>query len=468
MIETIPSTKRPLVTGSRTAICGLVFLVSGSIVYWTAARRTEAPKNYRATATIVQHAAAGAHAADTIATFRPDSEAIRRQVLSDDGLRRIVACSRPGAAPALTAAQMESIRGQLRFASPADPAGSCLASISFTDGQPEQALRLVNEAARCYAGAHRAAVAAMIAKANDQAAEAVRESRKQWQQAEDQRSEFLRQPAPVESQTEPPKAAALPAKSHWVDNPQWTDLQRTHDDLVRRRQALLVTRTPLHPEVLVVNDLIAQSEAKLASLPRRLPVGDTDATTWPGATAGLPSSADAGTRRHGDVATVSPGGHAGIAGNESAQRNQQRLALDAAVQQARARLDQALQTQRTSQGALAHVATIEVHPAERCEAVVAAPPAAWRFLPLALASGLALATAAGMFFTGLSVDPVLIDVAQLQASLSSPLLGPVPVPAGRSDGPAAAGALSVRALNAWGAILVVVCTLAIGFAFAAR
>ena len=165
---------------------------------------------------------------------------------------------------------------------------------------------------------------------------------------------------------------------------------------------------------------------------------------------------------------MSSSADAGIAGKELAQRNQQQLALDAAVQQARARLDQALQTQRTSQSALAHAATIEIHPAERCEAVVAAPPAAWRFLPLALASGLALATAAGMFFTGLSVDPVLTNVAQLQASLPSPLLGPVPVPAGRSDGPAPTGALSVQALNAWGAILVVVCTFAIGFAFAAR
>ena len=437
MIETIPSAKRPLVTGrlrfARTAICGLVFLLSGWIVYWTAARRTEAPKNYRATATIVQHAAA-AHAADALAAIRPDSEAIRRQVLSDDSLRRIVAGSRPQPAPALTAAEMESIRGQLRFASPSDAAGSCLATISSTEGSPEQALRLVNAVARSYADAHRAAVAAMIAKANDQAAEAVRESRQRWQQAEAQRSEFLRQPAAVEPQPETPKASPVPAKPHWVANPQWTELQRMHDDLVRRRQELLVTRTPLHPEVLVVNDLIAQSQTKLASVPRRLPAGDTDAGTRPGATAGLSSSADAapgataglsssadaapgataglsssadaapgataglsssadaapgataglsssadaapgataglsssadaGPRRHGDAATVTPGGHAGMAGKELAQRNQQRLALDAAVQQARSRLEQALQTQRTSQSALAHAATIEVHPAK--------------------------------------------------------------------------------------------------------
>jgi hypothetical protein len=56
------------------------------------------------------------------------------------------------------------------------------------------------------------------------------------------------------------------------------------------------------------------------------------------------------------------------------------------------------------------------------------------------------------------------SVSQLQSSLPGPLLGPVPVPADRGDGSAAAEAWGVRTLNIWAAILVVVCTVALAFA----
>ncbi len=453
------ASKSPLVTGgsqiARAAICALVFLTSGSIVYWTAARRTDAPKCYRATATIIEPfpTATGSNAADSIRSFRPDPEAIKRQVLSDASLRRIAASGRPEPSPASAPADPELIRRRLRFSSQSAAAGSCVLSIEYTDSHRDQVLRLVNELARCYADAHREAVAAMLGKADDQAAQAVQQSRQQWRQAEAQRSEFLRQPAPIQTRTETPKAAPPLAEPRWVDNPQWADLQRAHDDLVRRRQDLLQTRTPLHPQVLVLDDLIAQSEAKMASVPRRLLAGDTDAET----------------RGHGDAAKVSPGGHAGIAEKGPAQGNQRQPALDAAVQQARVRLDQALQAQRTTQNAHGRAATVDLHPTDRCEVVAAGVPVPWRFLPLALASGLGLATAAGMFFTGLSIDPLVTSARQLQASLSSPLLGPVPIPlpAGQDDEPAVSEASSVRALNVKGAILVVVCILALAFAFAA-
>jgi len=83
MIETNPTLKPPLGSGggqiARAAICALVFLAGGSIVYWTAARQTAAPKNYQATATIVEHSptAGGPNTVDLIRTFRPDPEAIR-------------------------------------------------------------------------------------------------------------------------------------------------------------------------------------------------------------------------------------------------------------------------------------------------------------------------------------------------------------------------------------------------------
>jgi hypothetical protein len=456
MIETNPTLKPPLGSGggqiARAAICALVFLAGGSIVYWTAARQTAAPKNYQATATIVEHSptAGGPNTVDLIRTFRPDPEAIKRQVLSDASLGQIAASGRPGASPASTPANLESVRRHLNLSSSMAGAGSCVLRIEATDGHRDQALRLVNELARRYAEAYRAAGDAIRREADDRAARAVRQGREQWQEAMTERKEFLRRPPPVETRPEKPKAAPPPAKRRWVDNPLWVELQRGHDDLVRRREELLVKRTPLHPEVLVVNDLIAESEAKMASVPRRVPVG----------------SADAGTRGHGDTGTVSLGGHAGMAAAKLARWNQRRLALDAAVQQAQERLDQALRAERTNQDALRRMATVELHLADRCEVVAAGSPVPWRFLPMALASGLALATAAGMFFTGLSIDPLVTGVEQLQATLPSPLLGPVPVPAGCGVGPAVSEARSAPAFHARGAILVVVCILANVFAFA--
>ncbi len=461
MTETNPAAKPLLVRGvvriARAATCTLVFLASGWLVYWTAARQSEAPPSYRATATIMEHlpAVGGAYAsgsvpaADSIRTFRPDPEAIKRQVLSDGSLSRITASGRSGPSPASTPAGLEPIRRRLRFSSQPAAAGSCVLTIQYTDGRRDRALQLVNELARCYADAHRAAVDAMLGKAREQAAQAVQESRKQWQQAEAQRSEFLRRPPPADTRTKTPKPAPALAKPRWVDNPLWADLQRAHDDLVRRRQDLLVKRTPLHPEVLVLDDLIAQSEAKMASVPRRTLVKSADAEARLGATAGLSSSTDAETRDRGD-----------------AERwNQRRLALDAAVQQAREQLEQALEAERTNQG-VCGAATIELQLADRCEVAAAGRPVPWSFLPVALASGVALATAAGMFFTGLSVDPLVTSARQLQTSLPSPLLGPVPIPASRNDGPAVSETWSVRALNAWGTILVVVCILALAVAFA--
>jgi hypothetical protein len=89
----------------------------------------------------------------------------------------------------------------------------------------------------------------------------------------------------------------------------------------------------------------------------------------------------------------------------------------------------------------------------------------WRFLPFTLAAGLTMAVAAGMFFTGLGVDPVVSGAAQLHPWLASPLLGPVPVPAGRDDRQETAAGWSIGVLNAWAAILVLVCLLALAVAF---
>ena len=70
-----------------------------------------------------------------------------------------------------------------------------------------------------------------------------------------------------------------------------------------------------------------------------------------------------------------------------------------------------------------------------------------------------------MFFTALGVDPLVTCAGQLQASLPSPLLGPVPVPADRGDGPAAAEHWGILALNVRAGVLVFVCVLAIALAF---
>jgi hypothetical protein len=443
-------------------ICVLVFLASGSIVYWAAARRSGAAQDFRATATVVEQvpAASGSNAADSLPAFRPEPGAIQEQILSDDSLCRIVASRGPGPLPASTPADLESIRRRVRLNSSPVAAGSRVLTIEYTDADRDRALRLVNELAGRYADAHRAAVTAMLGKADAQAAQAVQQSREQLQQAEAERSEFLRRPPPAQMRIETPKTVPAAAKPRWTDNPLWTKLQREQDDLLRRREELLVKRTPLHPEVLIVDDLIAQSQTKMASVPRRV-----QASQPAPAKAGLSGKDPVRGENPPPQAAVSAvAGHDSASGEAQAQWNQRRRALDAAVQQAHARLDQALRAQQANRSARRGTA-VELQLADRCEAVAAGTPVPWRFLPMVLASGLALATAAGLFFTGLGTDPLVTSAAQLQRCLPGPLLGPVPVPTGSGDGPEVAEAWSVRTLNAWAAALVVVCAIALALAF---
>ena len=147
-------------------------------------------------------------------------------------------------------------------------------TIDYTDGDRGRALRVVNELAARYAEAYRAAVTAMFRKADDQAAQAVQQARRQWQQAAAERSEFLRRPPPAAPASKRRSRRRRCVHPRWVENPQWAELGAEHDDLLRRRQDLLLTRTPLHPQVLVVDDLIAQCEGKMAAVPHRLLVSD--------------------------------------------------------------------------------------------------------------------------------------------------------------------------------------------------
>ena len=56
-----------------------------------------------------------------------------------------------------------------------------------------------------------------------------------------------------------------------IDNPLWLDLQRQVADLERRRDQLLVDRTPLHPSVQEIEGRLAEVKEQFAATPRQIP-----------------------------------------------------------------------------------------------------------------------------------------------------------------------------------------------------
>jgi hypothetical protein len=66
-----------------------------------------------------------------------------------------------------------------------------------------------------------------------------------------------------------------------LENPDWIEQNREVEQLKRQRRDLLADRTPLHPEVQVVESQIARAERELATIPRQVagaaaPAGQID------------------------------------------------------------------------------------------------------------------------------------------------------------------------------------------------
>ncbi len=227
--------------------------------------------------------------------------------------------------------------------------------------------------------------------------------------------------APPPQPPAPAPVVAAPPRVRLLDNPAWLEADRQLQERIRRRDQLLETRTPLHPEVQQEEVLIAELTARRDALPRQfaealpaevpLPMSPTPV---PAPTTPAPPTAEmlayqAAVKEHARQLTAA------------------RELLAAAEKAHLAAIDEEARARRQLEQARA-----AVKPAPLATPEVAEPhESPW--LPSALLAALvALAMAGGVFVLGkgLSADRPIGSVEEARSVLPVPVLGVVPSPRG--------------------------------------
>ena len=185
---------------------------------------------------------------------------------------------------------------------------------------------------------------------------------------------------------------AAPPSRRTIDNPRWTEICRRLAELEERKKVLLAERTPLHPSVQEIENLITGVCRQMASIPPKI-VQEPSSTPPP-----IASPVDAS-----------------LPGEVEAARQ--------AAEKSKRELEQAQTLERAALAACRGELQVEIVPA----APLPPPPDMGKAI-----LGMALATAAtsviglGMISFGAAMEPVISSVADLQALLPVPVLGVFP------------------------------------------
>ncbi|MGO9110036.1 MAG: hypothetical protein ACLP9L_12460 [Thermoguttaceae bacterium] len=264
-------------------------------------------------------------------------------------------------------------------------------AISLSNLPGDTIVPMVNVVASAYLQACRAQWKLHLEQAYSAAEEKVRqternafEAQTRFELVRDRRLRALANLAPVA----PPQPATM-------ENPRWTEICHRLADLEERRKVLLLERTPLHPSVQEIEMRIADVRREMASIPPKI--------TQESPVVSLPS-------------TLPPDAPA-AAEVQAAQQVAEQLQQD--LQQAQA-IERAALTARGEELNMDLLAAESLPP----------PPAPPRATPAILGKALVTATTAvvglGMISMGVSLEPVLSSISELQALLPAPIVGVIP------------------------------------------
>ena len=453
-------------SASRTVLCLLAFIATGAAVLWMAAanegRKTD---RYAATATIWHCAApSGGAGQDTSRGFvSSDPAAVERRVLSEDNLRRALRQVKEqeqksrltqndlASGPGRT---VQQVRQNLRVAATeASPERSGI-SISYSDRDPDRAIRLVNTLARVCAEQYRAELETSGARHYPEAREAAELARQEYFEAKGRLDDFigqhfLKQQALADRvascRPELPSADVLPAdraagstanravEASTLPPPldrETVELQRQLAELEQRRARLLDTRTSLHPEVRDLDARIAGVRQRLPSIPAHPPEQQPEVSpTEEGPTWGAPVAEDlVGTTESTQqvpadelAAELAEAGHA---------FHSHKDALDRAEEE----YDRLAEAKRRAWEAQISTPSIELELAQVGEARQPADEPSGSLL-VALASALAVTLGVGLIWSGFDSDVPLATLAEAEAALPVPVVGTIPATGPASTAP---------------------------------
>jgi len=273
--------------------------------------------------------------------------------------------------------------------------GKTRVPITFTDADSKRAAEMADTLAERYASDRCAEWQRRMEGPCLKAKQVVAEANQAYRESVAQFEAFERQLLEAAENAARKKAAPKPPKM--ADNPRWLDVQHELAELQQQRAKLLIDRTPLHPAVREVEVHIAESEEKLAAIPRQ--IVDRQA----------PATAD----HHAEV--------------QAAEQNQAKLReLAAEVEKNRQTWKNAELTENQVLGAWQTKPQFSMEPAR----IVQNPPqvdSGWRRLIwTTLMASVMMSFGIGSVSLGSGIEPPVASVAEVQTSLGVPVVGVIP------------------------------------------
>ncbi|HID76144.1 MAG TPA: hypothetical protein EYP56_09130 [Planctomycetaceae bacterium] len=257
------------------ALCVIAFLLTALAVHQLGSSIRSGERIYRATA-IVEQCSAGVvadAAAGSEQAGLPSAPSIKSQLLGEQTLRGVLG----GLAWAQRQSQTANEALIARVKRSVDvqtsrPSASCMrVAISYTSADRTEAVEVVNALARHYAELHHTRREAIARQRHHEARVAAGAARCELEKAEARLQAFLERQIRRQQQAGPSKPGAATAaqqqpppsgsprvqatKSPAPGQRRW--LEEQLDSLGKERSRLLADRTPLHPEVLHLDGLIA-------------------------------------------------------------------------------------------------------------------------------------------------------------------------------------------------------------------
>jgi hypothetical protein len=191
--------------------------------------------------------------------------------------------------------------------------------------------------------------------------------------------------------------------SAMVDNPAWNDLDQQLSYLQRRREQLLVSRTPLHPAVKECEEQIELLRAKMAAISQKIPAAE--------AAAQKTAARLAVERQMKQVDDENQKKRAELMADVAKRRT--------AFEAAENALRQISQKQQYGAQFVVQNATAVQNPI--------GPDANWsRLLWTIFAASALMAFGIGAIIAGAAIEPMVANVAEIEAELGEPVLAVVP------------------------------------------
>jgi hypothetical protein len=267
--------------------------------------------------------------------------------------------------------------------------GITVVSISLSDVSRETIVPMVNFVASAFAQNCRSQWQVDAEQAYTATQEKVREAQRAVQAA-DTRLELLRQRQ--RERTAAGGASGGPSSPAMVENPQWTEAARRLAELEKKRRELLSERTPMHPSVREIEMRIDDTRRDLSSIPAKI--------------AQAPSGVPRPT-----LPPVAPG---------------ELSASEQAYTVARSQLQQAENAARAALVTRSGDLVIDVEPADVPPPVVVPQRLTATLLGAVLLAAATSLIGLGMISFGVSLEPAVSTIAELQSLVTAPILGVVP------------------------------------------